>query len=418
MGAEAPLTRERPALLQNVLVLAGRGATGILPVLITVVASRTYDVAVMGQIVTAVAVAYAIGEVADGQSQRHVTRLLSSAAHANARAGTSDDVDDGRQALAAFNGLRFTLLAIALVAMLAVPFFHRPVLYVVLLTAVWGATSNMQYARALADGRFDVLGIGPFVPLVVLVVLAGLLAATGVTQGPWLLALALHGARAAEVVVLGLRVPWPGWSFDPATLRRQWIETRYLLLQTAMSAAHVRLLIPVVLFVSGAATAGIFSIGLSLLSVLSLVAVAVTIPAYRRSTAAGPSATASEMIRRTWKDLAAGVAVCGLIGLLLALGTPVLLRTVFKVDAAVGSRRRPPDCPRRRVRGADDVRRGLLSGGFPRSPVVSPERGECGIGLDISDCGVDLGRPRRWGLGVPAVEAGQRPDALGAPSKS
>jgi O-antigen/teichoic acid export membrane protein len=351
MGAEAPLTPEaaaadrggtRSSLRHNLLVLAGRGATGLLPLLITVIASRSYDVALMGEIVTAVAVAYAIAEVADGQSQRHVTRVLANAGSAG-----------HERTLAAFNTLRFIMLGLGVIGALALPFLRQPVLWALVATALWGTLSNMAYARALADGRYDLLGVCPFVPLVTLLAAATIASRTPWADSPWALVLGLHAARAAEAGVLALATPWPGLTASTAALRDQWTRTRYLLLQTAMSAAHVRLLMPLILVSAGAAAAGVFSIGVTLLSVLSLVAVAVTIPAYRQSANAG-SKSIAVMLRRTRVDLIAGIAVCAALGLVLALATPVLLRTLFHVADS----------------GAADVVRIVTLGGLFEAPAL------------------------------------------------
>jgi hypothetical protein len=327
------LTRYSPLLRRlapNALVIVGRGSTGVLPVAAAAVASQAFGLEAMGRLSTALMLAYATAEVADGFSQRYVPRLTSGGVIPSSVAHT----------LAAFNGLRFVMLAIGLVlsGIVLYPAVQERSLWpaVIVLSALWTTAANMHYALALTTDDYLTMGVGPVIALGMLLLIAGGLAAARPQWGIWTIAIALHLARLAELAFLRGRQAWPGLTLTRAALAEQWRATRYLVGQTLLSALHVRLVIPLAALLAGPAAAASFSIAFSLLAVVSLSAVAITVPAYRRAVAAGPPPHLAEAFRRTRSDFVAGSLACGGMVLALWLATPWLVRLMFGVaDASV-----------------------------------------------------------------------------------
>jgi hypothetical protein len=311
-------------------VVVGRGSTGVLPVAAAALASRAYGVEAMGRLSTALMLAYAAAEVADAFSQRYVPRLVSSGAGR----------DTVTEALAAFNGLRFVILAIGLVLSVlalypAVGELSAWPLFIVL-TSIWATAANMYYAQALTADDYVTMGLGPTIALAALLGTAIALQAVVPHWGIWTLTIALHGARAIELRFLRARQAWPGLRLMRAPMVEQWQATRYLIGQTLLSALHVRLVIPLAALLAGPAAAASFSIAFSLLAAVSLSAVAITVPAYRRAVDGGPPADLAEAWHRTRPDFFLGVVGCSGIVAVLWIFTPQLVRLVFALhDPAV-----------------------------------------------------------------------------------
>ncbi len=307
------------------MVIIGRGSTGAFPVVAAALTSRAHGLEVMGELATALMLAYATAEVADIFSQRHVPRLVG----LQTREALSDR-------LAAYNALRFVVLGVGLCLSLAALNVALPATpswtYAVLGTAVWSTMTNMQYALALAADDYLTIGIGPAIALAALFVGAFALGEALPYRNVWTLALALNVSRLIELAWVRRRQSSPGVRFERQALAAEWQATRFLLGQMMLSAAHVRLVVPLVALLAGAAAAGAFSIGLSVLAVVSMSAVAITVPAYRHATVAGPPADLAEAWRRTRPDFFLSLVVTvGLTFMLLTI-TPWLVTLAFDVS--------------------------------------------------------------------------------------
>lgn len=310
----------------NLLVLIGRGATGALPLAATAFASHAYGLAAMGGLATALMLGYATAEVADGLSQRHVSRLLG--------AGTSE----AATAISAFNTVRVVVLAAGLLASAAIVRSIMPETgswpFLVLVTAIWSTVANMDYAIALARDDYVAIGIGPAVGIVALFLGVWALEFISPDVGILNLCVALNVARLAELGWLRYRHDWPGLSLSVRAVIEQWRATRYLVAQALLSAFHVRLAVPLVASLGGVIAAGVFSIGLSLLSIVSLSAVAITVPAYRRAVSDGPVDDLLVAWQRTRRDFAFSLLLCSTLVLTLWVFAPWASRTIFGVHDA------------------------------------------------------------------------------------
>jgi len=308
------------------LVLTGRGATGVLPVVLLSLASRSLGLDVMGIFATALALALGLAELADFFSERHIPRMVLSDA--------SPDEQTGR--IGAFNSLRFSVfLAFGVVAfgVLALISDRRalPATTVVLLCGAMVLVTKTQYATALAVRRYALLGFGPLVSLALAAAVAWMLLHSPF-RNLWAVVLAFFAAKLGEITLLGIQIPWPHVSLDAGRMREEWRQTRFLFYQGVLSAAHARLIVPLVAAISGAAAAGLLSIGLSFLGIISLAAVAITVPAYRSVLDLGRSHGLSEAFRRTRRDWTWAVALSLLLTAIVTVASQPLLRVLFHVN--------------------------------------------------------------------------------------
>jgi hypothetical protein len=316
------------ALLERAFVFIGRGASGFLPVVLTLIAARVAGLEATGRFSAVLALALALAELADISSQRHVTRTRG--------AGSGEqDAQAPRETLDGYFGLRWLLLVAGFpLACLAVP------------PGSWGTPSvatlaaapltlavNTGYAVALRDRRDVWLAAGPLAAIVAALVVAGSVAAVAPERGEWVPVAALLGGRAVEALLLRRVITWPAIAFGARRVRAAWHETRYLVFQGGLSAAQARLVLPLTAWLAGSVAAGMLSIGLALVSILSLVTLASGLPAFR-SIAGAPGELTP---RRAW--IALGPAFWQTLALVvvfsagLVLAVPVLLTQVFEVSA-------------------------------------------------------------------------------------
>jgi O-antigen/teichoic acid export membrane protein len=308
------------------LVLTGRGATGVLPVVLLSLASRSLGLDVMGTFATALALALGLAEIADFFSERHIPRMVLSDA----------STDEQTRRIGAFNSLRFAVclaFGVAAFAVLALITDRRalPATTVVLLCGGLVLVAKTQYATALAVRRYTLLGFAPLAGLAVAASLAWILLHSPF-KSLWAVVIALLAAKLGEILVLGSQIPAPRVSFDAELVKDEWRQTRFLFYQGVLSSANARLIVPLVAAVSGAVAAGLLSIGLSFLGIISLAAVAITVPAYRGVLELGRSHGLSEAFRRTRHDWMWAVALSLLLTAMVTVASQPLLGALFHVD--------------------------------------------------------------------------------------
>jgi O-antigen/teichoic acid export membrane protein len=268
------MTSERSSgWTERALVLIGRGASGVLSVLVFGFLSRSAGLDLLGIFAAVYLTAQAVAEVADISSQRHVTRLLAAGAA------------DSRSRLEAFQALRIRTLvstaAIALVLTLAGAREHLAVNLAVLPAAVGAFAAHTYYATALALRQYRLIAIGPAVSLLATALGLALFPAVASLGALWTAVAAIHAGRVAELLLLRFTLPWIPARADRVRIRREWREVRFLFFQSLLSAGNARLIVPLVGLAVGAEAAGLLSLGMSLLAVISLFAVALVLPAYR-----------------------------------------------------------------------------------------------------------------------------------------
>jgi O-antigen/teichoic acid export membrane protein len=307
-------------------VLTGRGAAGILPVVLLSLASRSLGLDVMGTFATALALTLGLAELADFFSERHIPRIVLSDA----------PTDEKTRRIEAFNSLRFAVFlafGLAAFAVLATISDRRalPATTVVLVCGGMVLVAKTQYAAALADRRYALLGGGPLLGLAVAAAVAWILLRSPF-KNLWAVVIALVAAKLGEIALLGTQLPWPGVNFDAGRMREEWRQIRFLFYQGVLSAANARLIVPLVAAVSGVAAAGLLSIGLSFLGIISLAAVAITVPAYRWVLELGRSHGLSEAFRRTQRDWTWAVTLSLALTATVAVVSRPLLRVLFHVD--------------------------------------------------------------------------------------
>lgn len=310
----------------RVLVLTGRGATGVVPVALLSLASRSLGLDVMGTFATALALALGLAELADFFSERHIPRMVLSDA----------STDEQTRRLGAFNSLRFVVfLAFGVIAfaVLALISDRRalPATTVVLVCGGLVLVTKTQYAAALAVRRYALLAFGPVVGLAVAAAVAWILLHLPL-RNLWAVVIGLFAGKLGEIALLGTQIPLPRVSFDAGRVQDEWRQTRFLLYQGVLSAANARLIVPLVAAVSGAVAAGLLSIGLSFLGIISLAAVAITVPAYRWVLELGRSHGLSEAFRRTQRDWMWAVTLSLVLTATVAGVSRPLLRVLFHVD--------------------------------------------------------------------------------------
>ena len=312
------------------MVLAGKLGTGLLPVLMLAISARVAGARGLGEFAVALSLAQSVAEVADFTSQRHVARVRLAAGASGVE-----------RRLAAFNALRLATLAAGLVLagialVVALPVRDALPSLLVLSAAVWLFANNTSYATALARGDFLLIGAGPWV---------GLAAGAGVTLalafaepalGLWAVAAGLHAGKASETMALWRRFGYPVASFGRDGMRHEWEATRHLMLVGLVSAANARILVPLLALVVGVVGAGFISVGLNLEAGILLLAVAISVPAFRGAVEnrvlASPRA-AFLVVRRDWMTaVLLSVVLTGGFLPLAGVVTRILL-----ADAAAGA---------------------------------------------------------------------------------
>jgi hypothetical protein len=303
----------------RLFVFVGRGATGILSLGLVSFASRRAGLETGGHVATLLAIVAGIAEISDVSSQRHVLRV---------QAAGQDERRDER--LRAFQALRFGLFVVCMVVALASGAGSKglgSLLNVTfLLSAIWFFLSNSLYARALAEGRFDVLGFGPLVALAIAGATLGAFWRWGAAPAAWAVALSLHAGKLGECVFVAVHTGLGSASANGAAVVREWRDTRFLLFQGTLSAVNGRLIIPLASWAGGAPAAAILSIGLSLVSVVTLLSAAMVIPSYRKWLREGPCSGLAAAFRRARADATFALLVGGIAVVALVAASPWFLR--------------------------------------------------------------------------------------------
>jgi hypothetical protein len=293
---------------------------GLLSLGIVSYASRRAGVETGGYVATLLAVVAGVAEIADVSSQRHVLRIAAPG-HEPRR----------EERLRAFQTLRIGLFIVCMAVALgataaAAPGLGTALNVTFILSATWFFLSNSLYARALAQNQFGVLGFGPLAALSIAG--ASLLAISrwGAIRPEWALVIALHAAKLGECILLLIHTGFQGAGSSGAAVVREWRDTRFLFFQGTLSAANGRLIIPLASWAAGPPAAAILSIGLSLVSVVSLVSAAVLIPSYRKWLTAGPCTGLDAAFRRARRDWLTAFLVSGVAVVALILASPWFLR--------------------------------------------------------------------------------------------
>ena len=299
------------------MVLTGKGGTGLLPVVMLAMCARLAGARGVGEFAIAFSLAQSVAELADFTSQRHVSRVRLAAG-----------AGDVGERLAAFNALRLIALAIGLAgvgAILTAVLPGREALpsLVILSSAVWLFANNTSYATALAEDEFLLVGAGPWIGLVAGAGMVVALAYAQPSLGLWAVAAGLHAGKASETLALWQRFGLPAASFGPDSMRREWAATRHLMFLGVVSAVNARVLVPLLALVVGVAGAGFISLGLNFHAGILLLAVAISVPAFRGAVNGREVATpeaAFGLVRGDW--ITAIAMSAGLTGaFLLVSGT-------------------------------------------------------------------------------------------------
>jgi O-antigen/teichoic acid export membrane protein len=304
-------------------VLLGRAASGLFSLAMVGITARAAGLAVAGDVAVLVSGIMGLVEIADVSSQRHVVRIEMTA-----------DADDREGRLAGFRLLRWVIFLCGLLFAVPVLITLREGSSVfgklaVVTAAAWFLHTNWQYARALALDRFDVIGLGP---LIGLGVSFGMMIALGSLDRMdpfWVMAAALHTGKGAEVAFLKRQLRRDPSRNGFGHIREEWKHVRFLFGQGVLSAANSKLIVPLAAFSAGPAAAAILSIGVSLVSVVSLGAIAIVIPSYRRWATGGRRWRLSAVLRRSRTEWLLGATVSaslavaiwtGLVGWMLRRG--------------------------------------------------------------------------------------------------
>ena len=304
----------------RLLVLIGRGATGIVSLGMVSHASRLAGIETGGYVATLLAIAAGVSEIADVSSQRHVLRI-----HAPGHEPRQEERLRAFQTLRV--GLFIVCMAVALGATGAVASGHGTALTVTLiLSATWFFLSNSLYARALAQNQFGVLGLGPLAALSIAGATLLALSKWGAIRPEWAVAIALHAAKLGECIFVSIHTGFQGVGSSGAAVVREWRDTRFLFFQGILSAANGRLIIPLAAWAAGPPAAAILSIGLSLVSVVSLISAAMLIPSYRKWLTAGACTSLDAAFRRARRDWLTAFLVSGAAIGVLILASPWFLR--------------------------------------------------------------------------------------------
>jgi len=302
-------------------VLVGRGANGLLPLCLLAVVSRHLGLQGMGAFAAALALTAALAEVADINSQRHLPRL-------RAADGTDTRV-------AAYDRLRWLLLLIGLAPVAGAAAWtatgQRAPAAVVVAAALPMLIASRCYAAALVENRYVVLGLGPVLGLAASVALT-LLAARSLEGSLWGPALGLIAGKTIEALALRTHRAVAPRGAATVPLSAEWARVRYLVYQVLVSAVNARLVIPYVAVVAGAAAAGLLSVGINLLSVVTLMALAFTVPAYRSALETGLAATPREAFARVRHHWQLAVALGAALTVLICAATPWVLPFAFRVQ--------------------------------------------------------------------------------------
>ena len=280
----------------------------------------------MGVFASALALTAALAEVADANSQRHLPRLLAAGGSA------------GR--VAAYDRLRWLLFSAGLAfvggaALWTAPAGERTSLTVLVLAALPMLVANRSYAAALVESRYVVMGLGPVIGLLASVALT--LVASRWVQGLWGPTLGFLAGKGLESIAVHR---WGTPLIPEATsvpLRQEWNKVRFLVYQVLVSAVNGRLVIPFIALLAGAEAAGLLAVGINLLSIVTLMALAFTVPAYRTALESGLAATPGEALSRVRGEWRLAVVLGAMLTVLICVAVPWVLPLAFGIRAREGT---------------------------------------------------------------------------------
>jgi hypothetical protein len=290
----------------SLLSMVGRGASGLVPLALTLLASRDEGLAGAGRVASLLALGYVAGEIADFQSLRDIARASSD--------------DQARRSLP-FRVLIFLAIYPAVTA-IAWPIASGPIVAAFIGTGFWVVFLNTYSGTALRHSDFVTGAIASVVSLLVLTAAAVIV--SRMQLGLLGYSLAVHLARLSEAAVLVGKLTW----IRPArfSFRQEFARAKHLLFGTITSTVVNRSLSPLALVLGGPVAAGVFSIGIQLFSALALLPFSIVTSAFPRCRGV---ANPREALERLRPALRIAVSVC--FGLLLPaipaivfLGPPLL----------------------------------------------------------------------------------------------
>jgi hypothetical protein len=261
--------------------MIGRGSAGAIPLVLTAIASRRDDLAAGGVVAALIALAVLAAELADFQAQRDIGRRL-------------DDSRDGAS-------LAYRLCVIALIlpfagAAAAAVTRDATIIATFLSTAIWPVMINVYGGRALRNGDFRSLAVGPFIGMIGASALALFLPRVFGLAG---YAVAFHIGRAIELAVMMIRT-------GRISLRRfqwakEWTATRELLLGSFAATVVGRGLTPAAFVIAGSVAAGVFGIGMQLLAAIALLPFSFATTGFHAARGAPTATEALERMRASYR---------------------------------------------------------------------------------------------------------------------
>lgn len=234
----------------SALAMIGRGGAGAIPLVLTAIASHRTNLAAGGVVASLVSLAYLAAELADFQGQRDIGRR-------------ADDTGDG-----AALTYRICVIALGLPLMAIAARAVTTDLVVMagfLTTGLWPVMINVYSGRALRNGDFQSLAVGPVIGLLCAAALALILPRFLGLAG---YAAALHAGRGTELLVMMLRTG--RIRLQRFVWRDEWNATRDLLLGSFAATIVGRGLTPAAYVLAGSVAAGVFGIGMQLMAAISL----------------------------------------------------------------------------------------------------------------------------------------------------
>jgi O-antigen/teichoic acid export membrane protein len=263
--------------LSSGLSMLGRACTGAIPLVLTALASRYAGLATGGTVASLLAMAYLAAELADFQAQRDIAR-------------SADGEGTGR-AFAYRVSVFALVFPAAVLAALMVATLETVLAFVS--AGIWTVVVNTYSGSALRRGDFTSLAVGPAVGFVTTATLAILLPRTGL--GVLGYAVALHGGRAAELLVMIARTGL----IRPARFSwgTEWARTRDLLFGSIASTVVGRGLTPAVHLLVGPVAAGVFAVSTQLLGAFALLPLSIATTAFHQARGSATPAEAMERMR-------------------------------------------------------------------------------------------------------------------------
>lgn len=268
--------------------MLGRAGTGAIPLVLTAIASRRQGLAAGGTVASLLAMAYLAAELADFQAQRDIAR-------------SPDEGGAGRALVYRLSVFALLFPAAALVTSAVAPL---ALVLAFVSAGVWTVAGNTYAGLALRRGDFPSLAIGPLAGFGITTILALLLPRTGL--GLLGYALALHGGRAAELLVMIARTGL----IRPARFswRSEWGRTKHLLFGTMPAIVAGRGLTPAVYLLVGAVAAGVFAVSMQLLSAFALLPLSIATTAFHHARGSATPAEAMERMRPSLRFALASTA--------------------------------------------------------------------------------------------------------------